>query len=33
MDQDDGKRWFIPYVAINLDGSDVQIREQSAKGF
>jgi hypothetical protein len=32
LDQDDGKRWLIPYVAINLDGSDVQIREQSAQG-
>jgi len=32
MDQDDGKRWLIPYVAINLDGSDVQIREQSVQG-
>jgi hypothetical protein len=32
MDQDDGKRWLIPYVAINLDGLDVQIREQSVQG-
>ena len=32
LDQEDGKRWLIPYVAINLDGTDVQIREQSVKG-
>jgi hypothetical protein len=32
QDQDDSKRWLIPYVAINLDGTDVQIREQSVKG-
>ena len=32
LDQDDGKRWLIPYVAINLDGSDVQIREQPKQG-
>ena len=32
LDQDDGKHWLIPYVAINLDGSDVEIREQSIQG-
>jgi hypothetical protein len=32
LDQDDGRRWLIPYVAINLDGADVQIREQSRQG-
>lgn len=32
MDRDDGKRWLIPYVAINLDGTDVQIREQPRHG-
>jgi len=32
LDQDDGKRWLILYVSINLDGSDVQIREQPAQG-
>ena len=32
LDQDDGKRWLIPYVAKNLDGSDVQIREQPKQG-
>lgn len=32
LDQDDGRRWLIPYVAINLDGTDVQIREQSHQG-
>jgi len=28
LDQDDGRRWLISYAAINLDGTDVQIREQ-----
>ena len=32
LDQEDGKRWLIPYVAINLDGKDVQIRERTVKG-
>lgn len=32
LDRDDGKRWLIPYVAINLDGTDVQIREQPRHG-
>jgi hypothetical protein len=32
LDQADGKRWLIPYVAINLDGTDVQIREQPRHG-
>lgn len=32
LDQDDGKRWLISYVSINLDGADVQIREQSRQG-
>jgi hypothetical protein len=32
LDRDDGKRWLIPYVAINLDGADVQIREQPRHG-
>lgn len=32
LDQGDGKRWLIPYVAINLDGTDVQIREQPRQG-
>lgn len=32
LDQEDGKHWLILYVAINLDGTDVQIREQSVKG-
>lgn len=26
LDQDDDRRWLIPYAAINLDGADVQIR-------
>lgn len=32
LDQDDGRRWLISYVAINLDGADVQIREQPRQG-
>ena len=32
LDLDDAKRWIISYAAINLDGSDIQIREQKAKG-
>lgn len=28
LDKDDGKRWLISYAAINMDGADVQIREQ-----
>lgn len=32
LDQEDGKRWLIPYMSINLDGSDVQIREQPIQG-
>jgi len=26
------KRWLIPYAAINLDGADVEIREQPPQG-
>ncbi len=32
LDQDDGRRWLISYAAINLDGTDVQIREQARQG-
>jgi hypothetical protein len=32
LDQDDGKRWLIDYASINLDGADVQIREQPQQG-
>ena len=32
LDQDDGRRWLIAYAAINLDGTDVQIREQPRQG-
>lgn len=32
LDKDDGRRWLISYVAINLDGADVQIREQPRQG-
>ncbi|UUZ68757.1 hypothetical protein LP416_02165 [Polaromonas sp. P2-4] len=28
LDLDDAKRWIISYAAINLDGSDVQIRDE-----
>ena len=32
LDSDDARRWLISYAAINLDGSDVQIRENKAQG-
>jgi len=32
LDKDDGKRWLVSYVAINMDGADVQIREQPQQG-
>jgi hypothetical protein len=32
LDQDDGRRWLIEYASINLDGTDVQIREQPKQG-
>ena len=32
LDLTDAKRWIISYAAINLDGSDVQIREQKPQG-
>ncbi|MFZ4538578.1 hypothetical protein [Propionivibrio sp.] len=32
LDKDDGKRWLISYAAINMDGADVQIREQPKQG-
>lgn len=32
LDQDDGRRWLLEYAAINLDGTDVQIREQPKQG-
>ena len=32
LDKDDGRRWLIPYVAINVDGADVEIREQKQQG-
>lgn len=31
-DLPDGKRWLIEYNAINIDGIDVEIREQTRKG-
>lgn len=32
LDYVDGKRWRISYASINLDGADVQIREQPKQG-
>ena len=32
LDMDDARRWLISYAAINLDGSDVQIRENKTQG-
>ena len=32
LDMNDARRWLISYAAINLDGSDVQIRERKAQG-
>lgn len=32
LDLDDAKTWIISYVAINLDGADVQIRENKPQG-
>ena len=32
LDLDDALRWVLSYAAINLDGADVQIREQKPQG-
>lgn len=32
LDHATRKRWLISYAAINLDGADVEIREQAAQG-
>jgi len=32
LDLDDALRWTLSYAAINLDGADVQIREQKPQG-
>lgn len=32
LDLDDARRWIMSYAAINLDGLDVQIREQKPQG-
>lgn len=32
LDPATGKRWLIAYVAINLDGADVEIREKPGQG-
>jgi hypothetical protein len=31
-DLDDGRLWMIDYACINIDGIDVQVREQKTKG-
>ena len=32
LDLETRKRWLISYAAINLDGADIEIREQPVKG-
>jgi hypothetical protein len=32
LDMNDARRWLISYAAINLDGSDVHIRENKSQG-
>ena len=32
LDMEDAVRWVLSYAAINLDGADVQIREQKPQG-
>lgn len=32
LDLGDGKRWLIDFCTINVDGTDVQVREQGVKG-
>ena len=32
LDLDDSRRWIISYACINLNGSDIQIREHKSKG-
>jgi hypothetical protein len=32
LDLEDAVRWVLSYAAINLDGADVQIREQKPQG-
>lgn len=32
LDLDEAVRWVVSYAAINLDGTDVQIREQKPQG-
>jgi len=32
LDLEDAVRWVLTYAAINLDGADVQIREQKPQG-
>ena len=32
LSEHDGLRWLLPYAAINVDGADVEIREQKQQG-
>ncbi len=32
LDMDEAQRWLIDYAAINLDGVDIEIREQKQQG-
>lgn len=32
LDEQTGRRWLISYAAINLDGADVEVREQPRQG-
>ena len=32
LDEDGVRRWLISYAAINLDGTDVRIRDHQAQG-
>ena len=32
LDRNDARRWLISYAAINLDGTDVHIRENKSHG-
>lgn len=32
IDLGDGRRWLVDFVTINIDGIDVQVREQTTRG-
>jgi hypothetical protein len=32
LDMEDARRWLISYAAVNLDGTDVEIRENKSQG-